>query len=85
MHLCQQTTIDVYVYTANYAQNPVFHTHAVCICVGGLHLPHINVSPPAQEHLPTPLHSILSTPCHGLLIQDSGNVYDGRYLATILC
>ena len=25
------------------------------ICVGGLHLPHINVSPPTQEHYPTPL------------------------------
>ena len=54
MHLCQQTTIDVYVYRAMRKIQCFTHVR-YCICVGGLHLPHINVSPPAQQHLPTPL------------------------------
>ena len=44
-------------------QNPIFtagvgmHTPQTPLSVGGLHLPHTTVSPPAQKHLATPLLS----------------------------
>ena len=41
------------------------HTPQTPLSVGGLHLPHTTVSPPAQKHLPMPLPNHMQATSYG--------------------